>query len=77
MDKVVDCANNSSPPSVLVNKAGGSDAADDRGNTKIMVRFLDNAKANGWQVVGIAVRENIPYFVSPPWFPRKTPRGAC
>lgn len=59
VDKVVVCAKNSSPLSAAASKASaGAMELVTVYNAKIMMRFLDNAKANGWQVVGTAVSED-------------------
>lgn len=59
VDKVVVCAKNSSPLSAVTSKASaGALELMTVYNAKNMMRFLDNCKTNGWQVVGTAVEDN-------------------
>lgn len=55
-DKVVACAKNSAPLSPTVSKASsGAMEVIDVYSTVNLMKFLDNAKENGWQVVGTAL----------------------
>jgi len=55
-DKVVACAKNSAPLSPTVSKASsGAMEVIDVYSTGNLMKFLDNAKENGWQVIGTAL----------------------
>lgn len=55
-DKIITCAKNSAPLSPTVSKASsGAMEVIDVYSTVNLMKFLDNSKENGWQVIGTAL----------------------
>lgn len=57
-DKIVLCAKNSAPLSSVVSKSSsGAMEFLEIYNAKNLMKFLDESKANGWQIVGTSLSE--------------------